>query len=513
MSTVPWMAEFYLINNIRGHEVTYRSDMISLNKQAYYDFTYRNMWEDPDNVASQWLQERVFLPAVLKDSFVILQFYGMSNSGKSWLALAKAMQLKMLLEAKYDREIHIHHAVNWSEALELLQTIPEGDIIIVDEETDLSGEDSDVEAEAMSNVLRSCRILGKHLFFCDPQPTPKPNVDAYIRVAAICEDLFLTISITYDPEDSLIGLDFTTIPVTDEYFVKWIPKYDKKKKDNAIALIAARGRAGVDLNEQRWRDADAVLPLAFENIANGHKPTLDNIDLWIDQARIVGSVKYITKLRTLLKAEIKDHSGPRPISDRMHDETFDVEWRFYTDSRQRKLDESEVKAVLPFFKQRCKKIGITGEKFNIFKYYLLYQGNQTQVAKKLKISDSKVSKILKGSDTTEGILKTIGDKVTGYATEDWVAKKHMGWIHGGENTPEPDFIDHEGKKVWSCKGMVRKEGWRTHTWQDLAESERRLCIEDEYELSFLQINWLRRQEREVICQYEQYEDEDQKDDE
>ena len=174
-----WLEDPILPDTVDGNEVTYRTDRGKLEEQAMYYWVVREMWENLNNNGFWWLIQFVFMPAILGDSWVVLQFYGMSNSGKSWLAMAKAFLLKEFLEiAGYD-DVHIFFVQNWSGVLKLLEQYgsqergpdgrrlyaQKGDIIICDEETDLSGDESETERAAMSNVLRSCRILGFNLFF------------------------------------------------------------------------------------------------------------------------------------------------------------------------------------------------------------------------------------------------------------------------------------------------------------------------------------------------------------
>ena len=232
-----WLEDPILPDEIDGHPVTYRTDRGKLEEQAQFYWVVRQMWENPNNNGWWWLVKFVFVPAILGDSWVVLQFYGMSRSGKSWLAVAKAFLLKELLEAYGYEDVKVIWARNWSETLEKMREAKKGDIIICDEETDLSGEESETERAAMSNVLRSCRILGINIFFSDPVPKPKDNIDAYIRVAGLIEPIFHTMSIVYGAEESLVGLDFTEIPVESDYFNEIMPQYELDKIEYAIKKV------------------------------------------------------------------------------------------------------------------------------------------------------------------------------------------------------------------------------------------------------------------------------------
>ena len=149
----------------KKYKIKYRTDRAELEEMAMWNWIYRQMWEDLNDNGHVWLLKDVFKSAIEGDSWVILQFYGMSYSGKSWLAIAKALELKLFLNFYGYDDVVIKFARNWAETLSLLQELKKGDIIICDEETDLMGEDSDTERAAMSNVLRSSRALGINIFF------------------------------------------------------------------------------------------------------------------------------------------------------------------------------------------------------------------------------------------------------------------------------------------------------------------------------------------------------------
>jgi len=478
------LSEPILPDELDGQPITYRSDRITLEYQAFYDWMYRELWSNINNDGFLWLMYMVFLPAILSGSWVILQFYGMSNSGKSWLAIAKAFLLKQLLEfAGYD-DVVIEFAQNWSVALELLTRLKKGDIIICDEESDLSGEEADVEAQAMSNVLRSSRILGINIFFVDPSPKQKDNVDAYIRVAGKLEQSFTTMSIVYGPEEKLVGLDFTEIPVEDESFIALMPDYIKAKTANVYDLIASRGRVRADLSEGQLADAKRLFLYALEKEGNGVKITRKRLETWADDVTppITGSVKYCDKVVTRVWTMVDEFKGHVP-SVSQKDSDFNIVW---TASYQRKGDkqikEDFLSHVIEYIRSKSSEIGLDTKKIDVFSDWLVEGMSQKQLSRKHEIATGTVSNWL--ADCKE----KIGQSVTGYAVEYAVSKAHPTWVWGGMNDPLPDFLDHETKTVYSVKGMIREEGWRTFTWSDLAKEERRLVVEEGWVLKMLTYN-------------------------
>lgn len=490
-----WLENPLLPDVIEGHEVTYRTDRGKLEEQAQFYWVVRAMWEEINNNGWWWLIQFVFLPAILGDSWVILQFYGMSNSGKSWLAVSKALILKELLEAAGFDDVQIFFTRNWSETLGLIQQYgsqergpdgrrlfaQKGDIIICDEETDMSGEESETERAAMSNVLRSCRILGFNLFFSDPSPKPKDNIDAYIRVAGLIKEVFTTMSIIYGAENSLIGLDFTRIPVDDSFFVDVMPQYEKDKVEYALSLVRRRGRLTADLSELQEEQALGLVSYALEQESLGHKITRNNLEVWADKCTpvIAGSVSHRKKVITGALMLLKDQKGGVPIGSGIHKD-FDVPLVFKRDRRDRDLPEGFHERLVKYLKIWENK---WEDKCNPrdFQAALLWIGgmSQTDVGKKIGVGQSSASNYIASA------LEHIGSRYFGNAVEDCVAEYHPTWEHGGYSSNDPDFIDRENKVVYSIKGLIRQEGFRTPYADWLAKEEVRLFLEEGYRLDLL----------------------------
>ena len=476
-----WIEDPILPNEIDGHEVTYRTDRGKLEEQARFYWVVRQMWENPNNNGWWWLVQFVFIPAILGDSWVVLQFYGMSRSGKSWLAVAKALLLKELLEAYGYDDVTIWWARNWSETLEIMRKAKKGDIILCDEETDLSGEESETERQAMSNVLRSCRILGINIFFSDPTPKPKDNIDAYIRVAGLIEPIFHTMSIIYGAEESLVGLDFTEIPVDNSFFDEVMPQYEKDKIAYARSLLRKRGRFKADLTDLQFDQAVRLMNDALEKESYGSKITRKNLDVWADNPdlEIAGSVKHVEKVITRALEMLKDAKGGVPIGSGLHKD-FDVPLVFKRERRDKDLPEGFherlVKHLIKYeseWEDKCEP-----KEFKALCLWLEGK-SQTDVGREMGIGQSSISGWI------DNALHHINSRYFGYAVEDVVAEYHPSWEHEGLSSNAADFIDRENKVVYSVKGLIRQQGFRTPYTDWLAHEEVRLLLEEGYRLMIL----------------------------
>lgn len=490
-----WLEDPILPDEIEGHPVTYRTDRGKLEEQAMFYWVVREMWENPNNNGFWWLLQFVFLPAILGNSWVVLQFYGMSNSGKSWLAVAKAFLLKELLNAAGFKDVQIFFTRSWSESLKLLENygsqergedgqrlyVCKGDILICDEETDLSGEEADTERAAMSNILRSCRILGFNLFFSDPSPKPKDNIDAYIRVAGLIKPIFTTMSIMYGAEESLVGLDFTEIPVKDPFFDEIMPQYEKDKIEYALGLIRSRGRLTADLSDIQEEQAIGLMNYALEQESLGHKITRNNLEVWADKSRpvIAGSTTHRKKVISAALMLLKDAKGGVPIGTGMHKD-FPVPLIFKRDRRDRDLPEGFHERLVKHLQIWEKKWSDKCNKRNFNALLLWLKGkSQTEVGRELNVGQSSISNYINDA------LAHVNSRYFGYAVEDVVAEYHPNWEHGGHESHDCDFIDHENRVVHSIKGLIRSEGFRTPYADWLAKEEVRMLVEEGYRLEIL----------------------------
>jgi len=462
-----------LPDEIEGFPVEYRSDRVTLEHQAYYDPLYRTIWTEINNNGYGWLLEWVFMPAILSGSWVVLQFYGMSNSGKSWLAIAKALELKFLLEKAGYNEVEIVFSTSWTKTLDLLQSQKKGDIIICDEESNMSGEESETESMAMSNVLRSCRVLGINLFFVDPTPVQKPNVDAWIRVVGKIPDIFTTMSLVYAPEGKLVGLDFTKIPTDNEQWTQLLPEYDSKKLENVHQLLANRGRVGVDLTQEQIDDANFLIDYAKNKEKEGVKVTQLRLQTWADDAGIIGSVKYVAKVVTRAyewfsqNAEFHTNfkAGNLQFSvGRGHYEEIPSDFIPY-------LYDNYWPACEEFNKNESTSVGTKLTQPMVRSFLKYCESPETTYQDvDIEVNRETVSREAKGALS----------RVIGIVAEYYLLSKNPKLEHYGGYTNEPDLIDHENKQVISVKFRSNKDPYVKE--DSIAMSEFQKAKELGYEL-------------------------------
>lgn len=469
----------------KKYKIKYRTDRAELEEMAMWNWIYRQMWEDLNDNGHVWLLKDVFKSAIEGDSWVILQFYGMSYSGKSWLAIAKALELKLFLNFYGYDDVVIKFARNWAETLSLLQELKKGDIIICDEETDLMGEDSDTERAAMSNVLRSSRALGINIFFLDPEPKPKPNVDAWIRVAGTIPDLFKTMSIVYAHNIKLIGLDFTDIPLEDPDFQEIMTEYEHDKLENIRDLIRNRGRVGVDLTTQQVQMATELANHA-KHLMNteGVRITKELLTVYADDVGIVGSIAMVNKV--IIRAYQMVHGSGifKRIDMGIH--TIDV-----LDAEYGPIPED----FLPFIEEhieewRLKWNSMTGDSVSraIVNTFLTYISDPTIT------QDGAIEKTIGGVSNRETLSRHMGalSNLSGWLTELYLLHKNPTWEHGGMGTNDPDLIDHENKRVISVKFRSNKDPYvkdkrlradgTVKQKASVASSEIQYAIEHNYDL-------------------------------
>lgn len=431
-----------LPNEINGHRVTYQSDRITLEKQAADNpFTYGAMWKKIDNMGGKWLTHAVLKQNIKDEGFIILQFRGMSNSGKSWLAFAKAFQLRnILLEHGFENpRIHLVH--NWSEVLHAISEANEGDIIFCDEETTVSGQESLTEANSMRNILKACRAKKINFFFIDPDPLPKPNVHAWVYVVGKIKGIYSTMSIVHDGQGTLVGLDFHRLPMNDETFSDTLEEYQKIKMDNIQALIDAHGRVGSDFAGQQEKEAQVLYELAIDHQAKtGLKMNLKRLKVLMVKHQMTGGTgEYREQIQTIVMDKIKTYTVQMSDVDTHHgvllrytyedipiSEAFWTEYKeeLYKQAKRQNKSKSDVDFFIEYVEAGCPK----QDEFDI--------------------SQSQVSKAL--SRITEG-------HVSGLAYERWFQRKHPDWEYAFDETGKGiDILSPT--EIIECKATTR-DSW------------------------------------------------------
>lgn len=453
-----------LPNTISGMKVTYQSDRITLEKQcADNPFTYGAMWKKIDNMGGKWLSHAVLRQNIEDKGFVILQFYGMSNSGKSWLAFAKAFELRdILIENGFPAPM-IHLVHDWSGVLHAISKAQAGDIIFCDEESVLSGQESLTEANSMKNILKACRAKRINFFFIDPDPVAKPNVHAWIYVVAKIKDNFTTMSIIHDAQSTLVGLDFDVLPMGDEAFQDTLDEYEALKMANIEDLLAAEGKVGADFAGKQEKEAQVLLELARAQVKKrGQRMTLKRLKVLMVKHRMTGGTgEYREQITTMVMDEIKD--GVQTMDDE-HDDSKLV-WSKES-AGEEILPKDFHKQLTPFLYSWAKKEDIKKEDVDIMLRW--FKGvSQDTLAEERGVSQPEMALL----------FKSINQRILGYACEDWLAARNPHWTHVGGNTSGIDIESDDA--VMSIKATSKKT--REFTIKETSKAERDKAVETDKE--------------------------------
>lgn len=479
--------------NIGGTEyaLTYRSDREELEQGSWYKEWLRYVLQN-HHVA---IDRSTGLPvifdagykAVLFDSFLVLQFEGLSNSGKSWLAFAKAFELLDLWEL-IDVYGELHIVQSWSKVLRMVSQAQKGDVIFCDEETTTTGQESKQDSLALSNILRACRVKGVSFFFLDPDPTPKPNVDFKVKIVCQAKGAFYTFSLVYTPKEKLLGWDDTKIPVGpfaspkvmtncgknptiveswEEFF-----KFYKPLKDRHVdTLLDDEGIMSSGVRDRQIEHAKRLYEHACEQ---GMKITKQRLDTWIIDLNLEGLTKDY-KNQVIQRVMDTVESSGRKIRRVDVDEDFRVKW-LIEETTNEPLVEGFHEKLLPFLQEEAIKFNKEQKKKkvkNVLKinpehcewFVRWAKGEpQAQIGADYQKSQAQVS--IAVGEVRRSIL--------GYAVEEWLHKAHPEWKHVGGNTPDPDF--ETPNTVISVKARCRDN--IQIEYKDFAKSERKSCIEN-----------------------------------
>lgn len=459
--SVPWMDDEIVPRTIvyggKTHKLEFR-EYPALQRQAYEYYVYRHLWEYISNEAGLWILHNIVLPALLYDSFIVYQFYGKSLSGKSWLAIAKALEVKYIEEESglYE-DVHIHYVFTHAEIGKLLRNMGKkdvprdkraesGDIIVCDEESALSGQGSGVTEGALANVLKACRALSVHFFFSDPNPSPKPNVDACFRVCAIARTANVTVSILEDAENKPIGFDVTEIPVGEKAWEEEIARYLPLKMANIRKIVATGGFVGTDTSSGQIEDAERLLAYAE---TTGKSVTKELLKAWVANIGITPmGVAYCANVVARAFSDYKQSKKQDIALPSYAGQTENLQEAIFARLLERKVKEEHVEML----RMNCSGVA------------------QDVIAKKFGVMQGTVSKR----------IRMIGEKQVGYAFEDvWSAmltRRSVKHKMGGANTPDPDCIiyDSEGEpvEVLSLKCRINHRRGFNVEWKDIAASER-----------------------------------------
>ena len=468
---VHYIKKMALPPKINGHIVTYQADTPFLSKQAADNpFTYGAMWKRPNNMGGMWLNLKVLKQNVDDEGFVILQFYGMSNSGKSWLAFAKAFELIAILEEVVDEEgnqlypdIEIHLVHNWSEVLHVMDEAKEGDIVLCDEETTISGQESLTEANSMKNILKSCRAKKINFFFIDPDPDPKPNIHSHIYVVGKIKPIFTTLSIVHGAKGTLVGLDFHQIPIENPEFVALMKAYEEIKMQNIEDLLAAHGKVGSDFYTQQEKEARVLYHLAIKQYKlTGLRITLRRLKVLMVKHRMTGGTgDYREQVQTMVMDWIK--TSDSQLDDEECSEG--VLWEKES-AGEETLPRDFHEQLTPYLYKWSDKENISHEDVDLMLRW--FKGESQEVlADERGVKQKNISVLFKG----------INQRVLGYACEDWLAARNPHWIHVGGNTAGIDIESDDA--IMSIKATSKR--YREFTVKETSLAEREGAINSDKE--------------------------------
>lgn len=477
--------------NIGGKEypLTYRSDREELEQGSWYKEWLRYVLQNHTVAIDRSTGLPVIFDAgykaVLYDSFLVLQFEGLSNSGKSWLAFAKAFELLDLWEL-VDVYGELHIVQSWSKVLRMVSSAEKGDVIFCDEETTTTGQESKQDSMALSNILRACRVKGVSFFFLDPNPTPKDNVDFKIKIVCQAKGAFYTFSLVYTPKEKLLGWDDTKIPIGvlsspkvitncgknptvittwEEFFAYYKPLKDAHVEN----LLDDEGIMSSGVRERQIGHAKQLYEHACEQ---GVKITKQRLDTWIVDLKLEGLTKDY-KNQVIQRVMDTVESSGRKVRSVGTDEDFRVKW-LIEETTNEPLVEGFHEKLLPFLRkmaikfnkeQKKKKNARTIKPEHCEWFVRWAKGEpQAQIGADYEKSQAQVS-IAVGE---------VRQSVLGYAVEEWLHKAHPEWKFVGGNTDEPDF--ETPTTVISVKARCRDN--IQIEYKDFGKKERERCVKD-----------------------------------
>lgn len=473
----------------KEYALTYRSDREELEQGTWYNEWLRYVLEN-HHVA---IDRSTGLPvifdagykAVLYDSFLVLQFEGLSNSGKSWLAFAKAFELLDLWEL-VDVYGELHIVQSWSKVLRMVSQAQRGDVIFCDEETTTTGQESKQDSLALSNILRACRVKGVSFFFLDPNPTPKDNVDFKIKIVCQAKGAFYTFSLVYTPKEKLLGWDDTKVPIGPfaspkvmtncgknptivESWEEFFEYYKPLKDAHVDTLLVDEGIMGSGIKARQIEHAKTLYEHACEQ---GVKITKQRLETWMIDLKLEGLTKDYKNQTIQRVMDMVEVSGSK-VRSTGTDEDFRVKW-IIEETTNEPLVEGFHEKLLPFLRKLAIKFNKDQKKKKAArkiepehcKWFIRWcKGEpQAQIGADYEKSQAQVS--IAVGEVRRSIL--------GYAVEEWLHEAHPEWKFVGGNTDEPDF--ETPTTVISVKARCRDN--IQIDYKDFAKSERKLCVND-----------------------------------
>ncbi len=219
---------------------------------------------------------------VQRSSFVVVQIAGRSESGKSYLSLALAIWLQRYIRSTKGVSPRIFIAWYWSDLLRMMKKTREYDIIICDEESELTGQESKTDRTRLYNILESCRKRRVSFFFNSPEVNKKPNVHMVFRVIAKVPAIWHTIAMLYTGDGYLMGLVVWPIP-QDEEALKIYYRYEGLKDKYIQQLVDYEGGTDPNVAEKQWDYAEQLYKVCKKYIRSGVKWTEAKVAQWLTE--------------------------------------------------------------------------------------------------------------------------------------------------------------------------------------------------------------------------------------
>ncbi len=241
------------------------------------------------NVTSLFIQELRY--TVEKKQNLVINVFGPTGSGKSEVVQKAAIILrKFFKEAGLDSRIHV--TFGFAGTRLILPELKPGDIVIQDESTKLSGQDSRVTMDAIENILRVIRAQQVNFFFISPELTEYVATHGFLETAGQDFERRITRCILYSRFRQPLGYVLFKLH-EDEEFRKW---YIKEKDKNIERLKHSGGVDTMQYPPEKLQElAEKIAKKAIEmglivKYASHLGPAVTALN-------IPGSTRFITDLQ------------------------------------------------------------------------------------------------------------------------------------------------------------------------------------------------------------------------
>ena len=429
-------------------------------------------------LADEWLygEDGVIIEAVDSNSFCVFQWKSASNGGKSWAAIQLARNMQRFWRERKALEGRIEFAHFWGHATQLFDDIKArvADHIICDEESEQSGDHSATDTKGLKNILKACRAKGTSFSFLDPDPRPKPNVTAFLRIIGILKDAWVTWCVVFSPggtaignlfmkidgEYDLVGYDEEGYEIREYLDPDWaeiMAKYEPAKMQNIDDMIKNRGLVGSDTDSVKEKFAKKLYEEAQRRYeTDGFKSTKENLMDWVGSKQVGASSQPFNTRKAIVNRVFNRIKKEGLVFRKTERDKSGTEWRMNT-IKIIPLDIPEVwKKIEGYMKKQLTKYNksdkvkkdkrkkLDKRVISWLRMWIVDEMSQQAIGDGAEVDQITISRQFKKARAT----------IFGYAVEDWIAERYPNWKHKGGNTPEPDFVTDEGIVV-STKARCR----------------------------------------------------------